>query len=937
MSSGTGIFDPSIDAGGTYTYTVTNSCGPSTADVVVTVTSNPDPGTNGALTLCSNGAATDLFNQLGGTPDAGGVWTPALSSGTGLFDPTLDAAGTYTYSLNACGGGTVTADVVVTVNALPSVSAGSDQTICDGSSVTLSGSGAVSYTWDNGVTDGVAFTPSVGTVTYTVTGTDANSCVNTDQVDVTVNALPSVSAGSDQTICDGSSVTLSGSGAVSYTWDNGVTDGVAFTPSVGTVTYTVTGADANSCVNTDQVDVTVNPLANAGTNGALTLCSTDPSTDLFNQLGGTPDAGGLWSPALSSGTGIFDPSIDAGGTYTYTVTNSCGPSTADVVVTVTSNPDPGTNGALTLCSNGSATDLFNQLGGTPDAGGVWTPALSSGTGLFDPTLDAAGTYTYSLNACGGGTVTADVVVTVNALPSVSAGSDQTICDGSSVTLSGSGAVSYTWDNGVTDGVAFSPSVGTVTYTVTGTDANSCVNTDQVDVTVNPLANAGTNGALTLCSTDPSTDLFNQLGGTPDAGGVWSPALSSGTGIFDPSIDAGGTYTYTVTNSCGPSTADVVVTVTSNPDPGTNGALTLCSNGAATDLFNQLGGTPDAGGVWTPALSSGTGLFDPTLDAAGTYTYSLNACGGGTVTADVQVILNNTSFNSISVEICQGDSLLIGSSYQSITGTYIETLTGVNSCDSILEINLNVIPSLDPTIISDSVFCDNETPLNLLSVDAGGVWSGLGIINPNTGEFDPNLATAGTHPVSYTVGLGSVCENADTVNIVVNESPVALFSIVDDSCQLSIGSIGLSISGGELPYVINWSNGSIAESINELSQGEYWVEVMDNKNCYFTDTVFLEDDLSNCSGDLWVPNVFSPNNDFLNDVLFVRGATTALNFNFMVFNRWGEVIFETDDPYSGWDGTFRNKPMNNGVYVYMVKATLLNGEDVSLNGTITLIK
>ena len=108
---------------------------------------------------------------------------------------------------------------------------------------------------------------------------------------------------------------------------------------------------------------------------------------------------------------------------------------------------------------------------------------------------------------------------------------------------------------------------------------------------------------------------------------------------------------------------------------------MCSNGAATDLFNQLGGTPDAGGVWTPALSSGTGLFDPTLDAAGTYTYSLNACGGGTVTADVQVILNNTSFNSISVEICQGDSLLIGNSYQSITGTYIETLT-VNSCDSI---------------------------------------------------------------------------------------------------------------------------------------------------------------------------------------------------------------------------------------------------------------
>ena len=147
----------------------------------------------------------------------------ALSSGTGLFDPTLDAAGTYTYSLNVSGGGTVTADVVVTVNALPSVSAGSDQTICDGYQLLywVSSSelymGQWSYRWSS-------IYLSVGTVTYTVTGTDATSCVNTDQVDVTVN-LPSVSVRSDQTICDGSSVTLSGSRAVSYTWDNGVTDG----------------------------------------------------------------------------------------------------------------------------------------------------------------------------------------------------------------------------------------------------------------------------------------------------------------------------------------------------------------------------------------------------------------------------------------------------------------------------------------------------------------------------------------------------------------------------------------------------------------------------------------------------------------------------------------------------------------------------------------
>jgi len=86
--------------------------------------------------------------------------------------------------------------VTVTVNPLPVVNAGADQTICIGAPVTLNGSGAVSYTWTNGVTNGVAFNPTT-TTTYTVTGTDANGCQNTDQVTVTVNPLPVVNAGTD--------------------------------------------------------------------------------------------------------------------------------------------------------------------------------------------------------------------------------------------------------------------------------------------------------------------------------------------------------------------------------------------------------------------------------------------------------------------------------------------------------------------------------------------------------------------------------------------------------------------------------------------------------------------------------------------------------------------------------------------------------------------
>ena len=102
--------------------------------------------------------------------------------------------------------------MTITVRSLPSVSAGSDLTVCSGGDVTLSGSGASTYTWNNGVSNGVVFNPTV-TKTYTVTGTDANGCVNTDDVVVTVLSLPSISGATD--VCIGASTTLSGSGTAS--------------------------------------------------------------------------------------------------------------------------------------------------------------------------------------------------------------------------------------------------------------------------------------------------------------------------------------------------------------------------------------------------------------------------------------------------------------------------------------------------------------------------------------------------------------------------------------------------------------------------------------------------------------------------------------------------------------------------------------------------
>jgi len=257
---------------GVFSVTVTNAVGcTAVANTTVIVDAAPIVNAGVDQTVCASNPYV-LLNGIISGGSTTGIWT---TNGTGTFAPddiTLNTSyvpsagdiviGTVNLTLTSTNNGScnaVTDQVIITILPAPTVNAGIDQTVCNGTSVTLSGSGATSYTWDNGVTNGAPFTPLV-TTTYSVTGTDGNGCTNTDQIIVTVNALPIVYAGVDQTVCAGTAVTLSGSGTLTYVWDNGIIDGTPFT-ALATTTYIVTGIDANGCTNTDTVLVTVNALA----------------------------------------------------------------------------------------------------------------------------------------------------------------------------------------------------------------------------------------------------------------------------------------------------------------------------------------------------------------------------------------------------------------------------------------------------------------------------------------------------------------------------------------------------------------------------------------------------------------------------------------------------------------------------------------------------
>ncbi|MFH1004217.1 MAG: gliding motility-associated C-terminal domain-containing protein, partial [Bacteroidota bacterium] len=371
---------------------------------------------------------------------------------------------------NPCGKDSVSAKLTVRNLSAPIAEAGTSQTICNGVSVILTASGGTSYSWSDGVQNGVSFIPTA-TTTYTVTA--INSCgTDTDSVVVNVGSLPTAEAGTAQTVCAGTNVTLTASGGISYSWSGGVQNGVAFVPTA-TTTYTVT--TTSSCgTATDSVVVTVNPLpiVNAGLD--KTVCAK--TNVMLTASGGISYS---WSNGVTNGV-AFTPSATT--TYTVTTTNSCGTATDNVVITV--NPLPIVNAGLdkTVCAGTNVT--LTASGGTSYS---WSGGVQNGV-AFVPS--ATTTYTVTTtNSCG--TASDNVVVTVNPLPTANAGKDTTIFirGNGNAYLHGSGGTTYSWTPSTNLSCTncanpIANPLTTTSYILEVTDSNGCTDKDTVTVFVN---------------------------------------------------------------------------------------------------------------------------------------------------------------------------------------------------------------------------------------------------------------------------------------------------------------------------------------------------------------------------------------------------------------------------------------------------------------------
>ncbi|MBI3500657.1 MAG: gliding motility-associated C-terminal domain-containing protein [Bacteroidetes bacterium] len=498
-----------------YTVNITDANGCANWDTL-TVFLNPVVPTNAGpnVSICIGTSIT-----IGGAPTApvGATyqWNPStgLNNST-LANPTASPTATTTYVVTAstftCSG---TATVVVVVNALPVISAGADVSICSGNTATLTASGGNLYSWSTTQTSTSISISPTSSSTYTVIGTDANGCSNVDSATVFVNALPIISAGADVSICFGNTTTLTASGGNLYSWSttqtstsisiaptssstytvigtdaNGCSNADSATVFVNAVaptsssTYTVIGTDANGCSNVDSATVFVNALPIISAGADVSICVGD-STTL------TASGGNLYSWSTTQTSTSISVSPTSSSTYTVIGTDANGCSNMDsATVFVNALPVVNTSNDTAICAGDSV--LLNASGGINY---LWSPS----SGLSNPNISnpvatptSSATYTVTVTNANGCINSDSVQLTVNALPNINAGINQTLCPGSLVTLTASGGIIYSWSSGATaTSISVAPTIQT-TYTLTGTDANGCVNVDSVSVMIGitPVAN-----------------------------------------------------------------------------------------------------------------------------------------------------------------------------------------------------------------------------------------------------------------------------------------------------------------------------------------------------------------------------------------------------------------------------------------------------------------
>lgn len=833
----------------------------------------------------------------------------------------------------------------------------------------------ITYSWSNGATtediSGLAPGP------YSVTITDGiQDTVLSYNVGQPSQVISTVTAAGPTSICPGQSLVLNASGAPTwnYTWSNGATGNSITIDQPGT--YSVTASNSNGCSTTSQIDIT------SATSTSPPII-TPSDTSLLCQGGTlTLSVPASYNPTWQPG-GQITASIDvtASGDYFVTYTDASGCTGESEPATVIVIPPPVVtitpSGPTSFCEGGSVVLTSNY-----PAGNLW----STGATTASITVTTSGDYSVTVSAGAACSDDESMTVTVNPTPAtqITASGPLSFCQGGNVTLTATpaGAASYAWSNGG-GSLAQLSVTSTSSYSVTVTDANGCSAADgPVDVTVNPIPTAPfitADGPTTLCdggSVNLSSSYFS--------GNTWS----NGQTASSINVSQSGTYSVTYTDAIGCSAASSSIDVTVNPVPSATFTLpaTACIADNATVTYTG-GASASAEYYWDfgGATSNGSaqGPYTLSFPNVGTYTVSLfvieNGCASNPVTNNVIVSTNpSADFTVNDFEICLGDNVDVtytggapsvatfawtfgGLTVVSGSGIGPYTLQGTaadsflislvvtqGSCVSepfILPVLVDALPliSIDATLTSA---CDSLTT-QFTTYDYGGTyaWS----FGDGGSSFQPSPTHSyppGVYDVSLAVVDANGCANSGTSAgfISVYATPIASFTstppLVDtlelDQANISFDNTSQNATSYAWDFGDAMTSTMASPSHVYMESGTYQVSLVATNPLGCADTAMSEMFFVAPGAVLFVPTLFTPNGDGLNDVFHVY-SNLLDEVYVTVYDRIGQRVFETRDLDQGWDGNFKGHPMNTGVFVWYAKVKYTNGHVEEYMGDVSLLR
>jgi gliding motility-associated-like protein len=870
-------------------------------------------------TACAGSGITLSGISSGGTPGYTYSWTAGAASDSMVVSQML--AGTYVYTLTAKDTYSCSVNNTISVDFIPNpVLLVPNASICPFETGTLSVSGASSYTWSNNSNATFITDNPLNSQMYSVSG-NALGCVSTLSAYIIVKPPPNTVWGSNSPVCNGQNLNLNISQAVSYSWtgplgftantQNPVITSAAPNQS-GVYNVTVTGV--NSCTAATSGTVTVNPTPTISVSGStvcvnqiLNLSAVSFPGSVYSWSGPNGFISSVQNPAVQN------PPVSSSGMYTVVVSSAEGCTNSAIAdVTVTALPVPTLSNNSPVCLDqhlyftSGGGDFYNWSGPNSFNSNQQHPSL------FNATLPANGIYTLVVST-GPCAVSRTTAVTVHPLPLPVITSNAPVCETKKLNFgfTNPNITSAFWQgpSGFTSS-SFITSIDSAllmhsgVYTLSLVDIKGCSNTATMNIGVLPNPTLVTSSA-TVCLNESAIIKVSGAASYYWTGpfGYYSASAQATVPKSNSVVVHAYTVTGTAANNC---TAVTTASVKSLglPVPGlkVSPSNTLCLNKTLT--MEGYGGEAYKWAGPANLLYEGKEikfvLNSPYY--AGIYTLTVidkNACKSQTLTS---ISINDLPRGSLLGDVMEG-CVPFCSEFRFNT---------VGSTADLIQVNWEVKGKK----ISGKTFpyCFSEA----------GTYTFTGLFKDTTTQ----------------------CESRTDFYVEAFPKPIADFNYLpENAVENAEPLLLLNTSKGEGIDKWDWSidlkeEGVLSSQHKNTSclfskAGTYPVVLVVENKWSCSDTVVkaikVEEDFV-----IYVPDVFTPNGDGLNEEFLAVGRGIR-KFELQIFNRWGNLLFESDDINRGWDGNYREMPCKQDVYIWKIYVT--NGKDTikDLTGKVTLIR